>query len=70
MTKSILIILPLERLLLETDCPYLAPAPYRSQRNEPARLVDTAAFLAELRGESVEELAAATTANAERLFNI
>ena len=61
---------PLERLLLETDCPYLAPAPYRSQRNEPARLVDTAAFLAELRGESVEELAAATTANAERLFNI
>jgi TatD DNase family protein len=62
--------LPLDRLLLETDAPYLAPAPARGRRNEPANVVPIADFLARLRGETVAELAAATTANAERLFGI
>ncbi len=61
---------PLERLLLETDCPFLTPEPYRGRRNEPARVVYTAAKIAELRGISVDELAAATTANARRLFRL
>jgi TatD DNase family protein len=61
---------PLERLLLETDCPYLSPAPHRGKTNEPARVADIADFLAELRGESVEQLAAQTTANAEALFGV
>jgi TatD DNase family protein len=62
--------LPLDRLLLETDCPYLSPKPHRGRRNEPAHVADTAAFLAALRGESLEELAGATTANAQLLFGI
>ena len=62
--------LPLDRMLIETDCPYLAPMPHRGKRNEPSFVVHTAAFLAQLRGISVEELAAATTANAQRLFRI
>jgi TatD DNase family protein len=61
---------PLERLILETDCPFLAPAPLRGRRNEPAHLAHTARFLADLRGESLEDLETATTANAERLFGI
>jgi TatD DNase family protein len=61
---------PLDRLVLETDCPFLTPAPHRGQRNEPARLADTAKFLANLRAEPLEDLASATTANAERLFGI
>lgn len=60
--------IPLERLLLETDCPYLAPEPYRGRRNEPAYLPYIAERLAEARGLSTDELAAATTANALRLF--
>lgn len=62
--------LPLDNLVLETDSPFLAPAPLRGTRNEPANVAVTAAFLAELRGEALEDLAAATTANAERLFGI
>jgi len=58
---------PLERLLVETDAPYLAPASMRGRRNEPAFVVSTARSLAELRGEAFETLAAATTANFERL---
>ncbi|MDF2461714.1 MAG: ycfH, partial [Candidatus Saccharibacteria bacterium] len=61
---------PLDRLILETDSPFLAPVPKRGQVNEPAYVAHTAAFLAELRGESLEDLEAATTANAERLFSI
>jgi TatD DNase family protein len=62
--------LPLENLLLETDSPYLTPTPKRGQRNEPANTAITAKFLADLRGEAFEDLAAATTNNAERLFGI
>ncbi len=59
---------PLERLLVETDAPYLAPVPKRGKRNEPAFVAHTAAFLAEVRGEAPEALAAATTDNFFRLF--
>jgi len=59
---------PLERLLVETDAPYLAPMPHRGKRNEPAFVVNTAALLATLKGVTPDELAAATTANFFRLF--
>ncbi|HVE81118.1 MAG TPA: TatD family hydrolase [Candidatus Dormibacteraeota bacterium] len=62
--------LPLDRLLLETDCPYLTPAPDRGKRNEPANVKPIAEFLAELRGESIQELSRQTTANACQLFGI
>ncbi len=61
--------LPLDRLLVETDAPYLAPVPYRGKRNEPAFVAATAAFVAELKGISTEALAEATTANFFRLFS-
>ncbi|HTQ14599.1 MAG TPA: TatD family hydrolase [Rhizomicrobium sp.] len=60
---------PLERLLVETDAPYLAPTPHRGKRNEPAFVVDTAAMLAGLKGVTREELARATTDNFFRLFS-
>jgi TatD DNase family protein len=56
-------IVPTDRLLLETDAPYLAPVPHRGRRNEPAYITHTAQTIAELRGVSPGELAAATTAN-------
>ena len=59
---------PRERLLIETDSPYLAPVPRRGKRNEPAYVAFVAAKIAELRGESVEEVAAYTTENARRLY--
>lgn len=59
---------PADRILVETDAPFLAPIPYRGQRNEPALVTHTAAALAELRGISPEELAAITTENFHRLF--
>ncbi len=59
---------PLDRLLVETDAPYLAPVPYRGKRNEPAFIVATVRKLAGIRGETEEQVAAATTANFERLF--
>ena len=60
--------IPVENLLLETDAPYLAPAPQRGKRNEPAFVAHTAKVVAEARGVTPEELAAQTTANFERLF--
>ena len=62
--------LPLERLLLETDSPYLAPVPHRGQRNEPALVVDTARHVAELRGLTPAALGAATTSNFRRFFRL
>ena len=59
---------PADRILLETDCPFLAPIPHRGQRNEPALITHTAAALAALRGISPEELAILTTANFKNLF--
>ena len=60
--------IPLERLLIETDAPYLAPVPKRGRRNEPSYLPYTASYLADCYGIPEERLAEATTANARRLF--
>jgi TatD DNase family protein len=61
-------ITPLDRILLETDSPYLAPLPYRGKRNEPAFVVETAKKIAELKNLTLADVAAATTANFLRLF--
>ena len=60
---------PLDRLLVETDAPFLAPVPYRGKRNEPAFVASTATVLADTKGVTPAEIAAATTANAMRLFS-
>ncbi|CAM3228907.1 TatD family hydrolase [Sporolactobacillus spathodeae] len=61
---------PIERLLIETDCPFLSPQPYRGKRNEPARVRLVAEKIAELRGVSPDLIEQATTENAIRLFHI
>lgn len=61
---------PLDRLMVETDSPYLAPVPHRGRKNEPAHVVETARKVAELKGVSLEEVAAVTTANAAGLFSL
>jgi TatD DNase family protein len=68
--RAVAAAVPLDRLLLETDCPFLAPEPYRGRRNEPAYVALIAARHAELRELAVDELVAATTANATRLFGL
>ena len=60
--------IPAERLLVETDCPYLSPVPLRGEVNRPWHIVHTVTFLAALRGEAPEAVAAASAANARRLF--
>ena len=60
--------MPLDRLLVETDAPFLAPEPHRGRTNEPAYVVHTAAAVAKARGISPEALASATTENFFRLF--
>lgn len=60
--------LPLDRLLIETDAPFLAPVPHRGKTGEPAFVADTCRFLAQLRGEDADELADATRANFHKLF--
>ncbi|MCS5541566.1 MAG: TatD family hydrolase, partial [SAR324 cluster bacterium] len=61
--------LPLDRLLLETDAPFLAPIPFRGKPNKPAHIPTIATFIAELREISLEQLSEQTSANAQRLFN-
>lgn len=61
---------PVDRIVVETDAPYLAPQSCRGRRNEPAFVVETAKFVAELRGVPFDEFAAVTTRNAERFFGI
>lgn len=66
--RDVALTIPLDRLLVETDSPYLAPVPFRGKRNEPAYTAYTAAHLAALRGLPVDELAALTTRNFHALF--
>jgi len=61
---------PMERVLVETDCPFLAPQKYRGKRNEPAYVAETAGQLAEVKGLPLEEVARTTTANARALFKL
>jgi TatD DNase family protein len=61
---------PADRYLVETDCPFLAPVPRRGKRNEPAFVASVAARLAQLRGETIEQVATTSTANAVRLFGL
>ena len=63
-------LVPLYRLLIETDCPFLTPVPFRGKRNEPEYVVHTAAFLSDLLGIETSKLAAATTANFVKLFRL
>ena len=62
--------IPLERLVLETDCPYMAPEPFRGKRNDPGKLYRMAERLAEIRGMCVEEIHRITTENGQRLYRI
>ena len=62
--------LPADRILLETDCPYMAPEPHRGRRNDPGFLPFTARKLAEIRGVSLEEIGRQTTENARRMYRI
>ncbi len=66
--RATLAAVPLENLLVETDCPYLAPMPHRGKRNEPAFVAHTAGVLAEVKGVAADELARITTDNFHRLF--
>jgi TatD DNase family protein len=68
--RAVAAALPAERLLVETDSPYLAPAPHRGKRNEPAHVCYTAGCLADVRAVSKEQIAAVTTANARALFRL
>jgi TatD DNase family protein len=61
---------PLDRLLIETDCPFLSPVPFRGKRNEPAYVVEVARCLAGIHGVEVEEIARITSANFKRLFKL
>ncbi|MBK0010193.1 MULTISPECIES: TatD family hydrolase [Priestia] len=68
--KEVAVELPLDKLLIETDCPYLTPHPFRGKRNEPGYVSYVAEQIAELKGITYEELADITTANAKKLFGI
>ena len=68
--KDVLPIIGTDRLLLETDSPYLAPVPFRGKRNESAYIIHTAAYIADALGTSIEKIAGVTTDNARQLFRI
>lgn len=68
--KEVAAAVPLERLLIETDCPYLAPHPYRGKRNEPSYVKLVAEQIAEIKQLTIEEVSQATTENAKKLFGI
>lgn len=68
--RAVAVSIPADRILVETDSPYLAPEPFRGKRNEPANVVHTATLLAAARGVGFAEFAAQTTENARRLFNL
>jgi TatD DNase family protein len=68
--RDVAVQLPLDRLLIETDCPYLTPIPFRGKRNEPARVVEIARCLAALHSKELEEIALITTENFVRLFGL
>jgi TatD DNase family protein len=68
--REVAMLVPLERLFIETDCPFLTPVPFRGKRNEPARVVEVARFLAELRGLETEELGRLTAENFFRFFKL
>ena len=66
--EDLLAVVPLDRIVLETDSPYMAPVPYRGKRNESAFVVEVLKVLATAYGVSAEELAAQTNINVERVF--
>jgi TatD DNase family protein len=68
--RSVARALPLDTLLIETDCPYLTPVPFRGKRNEPARVVEVARVLADLHGKEIAEMGQLTTANFLRFFHL
>jgi TatD DNase family protein len=68
--KEVAKVVPLDKLLIETDCPYLAPHPFRGKRNEPAYVKLVAEQIAELKGVTFEEIAEVTTKNAKKLFGL
>ena len=63
-------IIPLEKILLETDSPFVTPVPYRGQKNKPVYILETAKKIAEIRNVSLEEISEATTKNAKKVFNL
>jgi len=67
---SVLPLIPINRVVLETDCPYLSPVPFRGKRNEPSYIVNTASVMAQVYGISVDEVAQVTSDNARRLFSL
>jgi TatD DNase family protein len=68
--KEVATAVPIDRLLIETDCPYLTPHPFRGKRNEPSYVKYVAETIAELRGMTYEELALKTNENAHKVFDI
>jgi len=68
--QAVALALPLERILIETDSPYLAPVPHRGKVNEPGFVMHVAEFIAQLKGVPLETMAQATTENFFKLFNI
>lgn len=67
---AVLPLIPIDRVVLETDCPYLSPVPYRGKRNEPSYIVNTANVMAQVYGITVDEVADATSRNARSLFRL